>query len=145
MQSRRATYVVRRFELKPFLRFGLVIGGAVGLFPSLIAALAITSVVSTLRRFMESASHVSELVPVINKPISFDFVNLLGLTGNLNSLAFLDDHAWLFGTALFVFFILVTSVTCSLAAMIGAIVYNGLNRSIGGLRVELEDTLPNRH
>lgn len=132
-------YSVRQFGLTPFLKLGLFLGVAASLFPSLAATLIAMNMVSVLRRFLEGVKSVDKPLPMFNWHITFDFVDLLRLSGILESLQFIDSHAWLFGGGLFLMAVVVSSISLGVASLVVAIVYNVLAKTVGGLEIELEE------
>ncbi len=132
-------YVLRQFGLRSLLKFGFALGIAAGFVPSLITTLAVAALVSFLKRFLEHLMEVSQPLPLLNQRITFDFVQLLHLSGAYESLVFVDNNLGLFALALFLLLSCVVAISFGIASITGAIVYNVLAKTTGGLEFELEE------
>ena len=130
-------YRVKRIGLGSALRVGLALGWLIALFPSLIVSWL---AVGVLRRVNDALGQISPYdVSVLGQTIArLDLLQLLGLTGLVQSIARLASGGW--GT----FFTIAALLTLAGAAIVVVtllafcLCYNLLAAAVGGLSLELE-------
>ncbi len=83
-------YTIRRVAMWPLLRFGLVLGGMLGLPFGCLLALAAAKAIPLLHRFLEAWRHVE--YSLVGQTVRLDFVNILHLGGLLQTLQALDQR-----------------------------------------------------
>ncbi|MDH7487101.1 MAG: FHA domain-containing protein [Anaerolineae bacterium] len=83
-------YTVRRLPIRPLLRFGLVLGGLLGLPFGCLLALLAAKTIALLHRVLEAWQGVE--YSLLGQTVRLDLVNMLHLDGLLQTLQALDER-----------------------------------------------------
>jgi len=129
-------YAVKRVGLGPVARFGCLLGGVVAFLPGLFCSLVGRQTLVLLRHWLERWPVIE--LGALGWGTRLDFVELLRLSGFLDTLRLLTDASWLVVVAWVVVVSAAGGLLVALLTLLAGLAYNLLARLTSGVVIELQ-------
>jgi hypothetical protein len=132
-------YYIRYIHLLPAFKFGATIGGIAMFLPGLITALLTSRILHDIRVLLESWQNLAGSGWFSSQ---INLIELLGLTGFLQTVQKLDDNNLLFIFTVIALFVLAGGLMQGLSGFFAAACYNFVTNISGGLVIEADNLNP---